>query len=430
MKRAATDVRITADWLDDPRLHRLFAAIERDGDRAYVVGGAVRNTLLGLAAGDVDVATTALPDVVTARAAAAGLKPVPTGIDHGTVTVVVEGHPFEVTTLRCDVETHGRRATVAFGRDWSVDAHRRDFTMNALYVSLDGVVHDFVGGIADCRAGRVRFIGAASRRIAEDYLRILRFFRFHAAYGRGPIDPEGLRAAIAARDGLAGLSAERIGQETVKLVVAAGAPVTVATMSEAGLLQRVLGRAADLGGFARLHGLVGLAGGPCRARDDAAIFLAALAGWSEADGWALAERLRLSNADRDRMVAAIARAPTIGAVRDPTAIDRLLEAIGRQATRDVVMLAHGRARLRRDDAAAALAAAAARPVPVLPIGGGDLLALGMPRGPGIGALLAELRTGWIAGGFRDDRAALSARAKSLVDRILGDRSNSPERTGR
>ncbi|MER2606094.1 MAG: CCA tRNA nucleotidyltransferase, partial [Siculibacillus sp.] len=304
MRRAATETRISAPWLDDPRLARLFAAIEREGDAAYVVGGAVRNTLLDLPAGDVDVATTALPEAVTARARAAGLKPVPTGIDHGTVTVVVEGHPFEVTTLRQDVASHGRHATVAFGRDWSVDAHRRDFTMNALYASLDGVVHDFVDGIADCRAGRVRFIGSAARRIEEDYLRILRFFRFHAAYGRGPLDAEGLAAAIAAREGLAGLSAERIGQETLKLMPAIGAPVTVAAMSDAGLLQRVLGRAADLGAFARLHALSNAGGRPARAAGEAVVFLTALAGWTEGDAIALGERLRLSNAARDRAVAA------------------------------------------------------------------------------------------------------------------------------
>ena len=225
--------RIAADWLADPRLARLFSAIERDDETCWVVGGAVRNTLIGLPVTDVDVATTALPKVVMKRAAAAGLKPVPTGIAHGTVTVVAEGHPFEVTTLRRDVETHGRHATVHFGRDWSADAHRRDFTMNALYASLDGAVHDFVGGVADARAGLVRFIGEAATRIAEDRLRILRFFRFHAAYGRGAPDPEGLAAAIAAQAGLADLSAERIGQETMKLVVARRAAETVAVMSAA-----------------------------------------------------------------------------------------------------------------------------------------------------------------------------------------------------
>ncbi|TBW37443.1 CCA tRNA nucleotidyltransferase, partial [Siculibacillus lacustris] len=317
-----------AAWLADPRLLRLFAAIETDTDTAWVVGGAVRNTLLDRPVVDVDVATTTLPEVVTARALAAGLKPVPTGIDHGTVTVVVEGHPFEVTTLRRDVESHGRHATVAFGRDWEADARRRDFTLNALYASLDGVVHDFVGGIADCRAGRVRFIGDAAQRIAEDRLRILRFFRFHAAYGRGGLDPAGLAATIVARDGLAGLSAERIGQETLKLVVAVGAPATLATMSDVGLAQRLLGRAVDLAGFARLHALAAGFGGPVRDAATAPLFLAALAAWTEGDTVALAARLRLANAARDRMVVAVRLARQIAAPVDERHLRALLEAAG------------------------------------------------------------------------------------------------------
>lgn len=422
MRRAATETRISADWLSDPRLGRLFSAIERDGDTAYVVGGAVRNTLLGLPAGDVDVATTALPGVVVARATAAGLKPVPTGIDHGTITVVVEGLAYEVTTLRQDVESHGRHATVAFGRDWSVDAHRRDFTMNALYVSLDGVVHDFVDGIADCRAGRVRFIGDASARIAEDRLRILRFFRFHAAYGRGPLDPEGLSAAIAGRDGLAGLSAERIGQETAKLVVASGAPATVAAMSDAGLLQRVTGRAADLAGFARLHALVGVTGGPStRGTDDAALFLAALAAWTEGDASALGQRLRLSNAARDRMIAAVGRARTVHPGMGMEGVDRLLFEAGREGARDALALAHARGRSVREETETTLAAALERPPPVLPIAGRDLLSLGVATGPALGLILADLRAFWIAEGFRPDRSALLVAAKEAIARILTNR---------
>lgn len=410
MRRAATDVRISGDWLADPRLHRLFAAIERDGDTAWVVGGAVRNTLMGLPVGDVDVATTALPETVGERARAAGLKPVPTGIDHGTVTVVVEGHPFEVTTLRQDVASHGRRATVAFGRDWSVDAHRRDFTMNALYVSLDGIVHDFVGGIDDARAGRVRFIGEAAQRIAEDYLRILRFFRFHAAYGRGPLDADGLAAAIAARDGLAGLSAERIGQETTKLVVAAGAPATLAAMSDAGLAQRVLGRAVDLGGFDRVHGLVGRVGGPQRAVGDAPVFLAALAAWSEGDAAALGERLRLANAARDRMIASVVASRQFAAADGVAGVDRLLHLHERTGARDGLALAHARGRLDLETVSRWLAAAETRAVPVLPIGGRDLMALGIPGGPGLGRELARLRDQWIAEGFAPGRDELLARA--------------------
>ena len=418
MRRAATETRIAADWLADPRLARLFSAIERDGDAAYVVGGAVRNTLLGLPAGDVDVATTALPALVMERARAAGLKPVPTGIEHGTITVVVEGHPFEVTTLRQDVESHGRHATVAFGRDWSVDAHRRDFTMNALYVSLDGIVHDFVGGIADCLAGRVRFIGAPERRIAEDRLRILRFFRFHAAYGRGAPDAAGLAAAIAARDGLDGLSAERIGQETVKLVVAEGAPATVAAMSDAGLLQRVLGRAVDLGGFGRVHALAAACGRPARRPGEAAPFLAALAGWSEGDAVALAARLRLANAMRERMVRAIAAARGVngGGI---AAVDRLLFETGREGAQDALAIAHARGRLDGPTTREALAACD-RPVPVLPITGKDLLQLGVLPGPAVGRLSAAARERWKAGNFVDSREKLLQFLRSEIGRILAN----------
>jgi poly(A) polymerase len=174
-----------ADWLRDGALARLLAALDQNGEEARVVGGAVRNALLGEPIGDIDVATTALPAEVIKRAQAQGFKTVPTGIDHGTVTVVIDGRPFEVTTLREDVETFGRKARVAFGHDWKKDAERRDFTINALSVARDGTVHDYTGGLADLATRRIRFIGDPAARIAEDYLRILRFFRFHAHYGEG-----------------------------------------------------------------------------------------------------------------------------------------------------------------------------------------------------------------------------------------------------
>src|SRR6202023_1856119 len=188
--------RLEADWLRAGAPAALLALLDRDGEEARVVGGAVRNTLLGVPVGDIDIATTATPDEVIRRVEAAGLKAVPTGIEHGTVTVVAAGRPFEVTTLREDVETFGRRAKVAFGRDWRRDAERRDFTINALSASRDGVIYDYVGGLADIAARRVRFIGDAASRISEDYLRILRFFRFHAQYGKGAPDPEGVAACI------------------------------------------------------------------------------------------------------------------------------------------------------------------------------------------------------------------------------------------
>src|SRR5580700_10962635 len=231
----AVPQRLDADWLRAGVLATLLALLDSDGEEARVVGGAVRNTLRAEPVGDIDIATTALPDEVIRRVEAAGFKAVPTGIEHGTVTVVAEGRPHEVTTLREDVETDGRRAKVAFGRDWRRDAERRDFTMNALSVTPDGAVHDYVGGLADLAARRVRFIGEPRARIAEDYLRILRFFRFHAAYAHGPPDPQGLHACIVARDGLRTLSRERVRAELVKLLVAPHAVATLAAMAEAGL---------------------------------------------------------------------------------------------------------------------------------------------------------------------------------------------------
>ena len=244
--------RLDAPWLREGALAKLLAVLDRDGEEARVVGGAVRNALLGEPPGDFDIATTALPREVARRAAAAGFKPVPTGIDHGTITVVIGGRPFEVTTLREDVETDGRHAKVAFGRDWKRDAERRDFTMNALSVGRDGAIHDHVGGLADAAARRVRFIGDPAQRLAEDYLRILRFFRFHAAYGHGAPDPASLHACIAARAGLDTLSRERVRMEVMKLLVTPHAVATLAVMAETGLLGNVLAGVPLLASFANV----------------------------------------------------------------------------------------------------------------------------------------------------------------------------------
>src|SRR6266704_3494510 len=187
---------LNAPWLGSGPTSRVLELLSGNGEEARVIGGAVRNALLNIPMGDIDIATTALPDEVIRRAKTAGIKSVPTGIEHGTVTLVVEAQPFEVTTLREDTETFGRKAKVAFGRDWVRDAERRDFTINGLSVDAAGVVHDHVGGLQDIAARRVRFIGDAGQRIAEDYLRILRFFRFHAAYGEGVPNPEGVAACI------------------------------------------------------------------------------------------------------------------------------------------------------------------------------------------------------------------------------------------
>src|SRR3979490_984830 len=216
---------------------RVLQLLDGNGEEARVVGGAVRNALLQIPTGDIDIATTAVPDEVIRRAKAAGIKSVPTGIEHGTVTLVVERQPFEVTTLREDTETFGRKAKVAVGRDWVRDAERRDFTINGLSVDAEGVVHDHVGGLDDIAAKRVRFIGDPNQRIAEDYLRILRFFRIHAAYGAGEPDRAGYLACIAARAGLANLSAERVRMEMLKLMVAQRSAGAIAAMVDGGLLQ-------------------------------------------------------------------------------------------------------------------------------------------------------------------------------------------------
>ena len=254
---------------------------------------------MGLPLSDIDIATTATPEEVMRRAAAAGLKAVPTGIDHGTITLVVEGVPFEVTTLREDVETFGRKAIVAFGRDWQVDAERRDFTMNALSISPDGTVHDYVGGLADLRERRVRFIGDPARRIAEDYLRILRFFRFQASYAHGAPDPAGLHACIVARDGLRTLSRERVRGELMKLLLAPFAVPTLAVMAETGFAERLLGGVPQLASFANM---IKVEAATAQA-PDAARRLGALALLVVEDADRLRDRLRLANAEHERLLA-------------------------------------------------------------------------------------------------------------------------------
>src|SRR6185437_2661477 len=249
MNGGRTDRKIDAAWLREGPLPRLLAVLDRDGEEARVIGGAVRNALLGEPVHEYDVATTAVPEEVVRRVTAAGFKAVPTGIAHGTVTVVIDRHPFEVTTLRLDVETYGRYAKVEFGRDWAGDAHRRDFTINALSVTADGSIHDYTNGLADLAARRVRFIGEAKTRIAEDYLRILRFFRFHAAYGLGDPDRDGLSACVEGRAGLDQLSRERVRMEMMKFLLAARATPTLAVMGEVGLLLRVLGGVPYLATF-------------------------------------------------------------------------------------------------------------------------------------------------------------------------------------
>ncbi len=366
-----------------PGVQAVLAALDAPGAETRLVGGCVRDALLGRDADDIDCATTLLPETVMARARAAGLKAVPTGIAHGTVTLVADGAPIEVTTLREDLETDGRHAVVRFGGDFAQDAERRDFTVNALSLDAAGRLHDTTGGVADLAAGRVRFIGDPATRIREDSLRILRFFRFHARFGRGAPDEAALAACIAARDTLDRLSRERVRAEFLKLLGAPGAVAMVAAMSETGLLARVIGGVGELGRLARAGRLP----------------LAALAVTIPEDAERLRARLRLSNTEHDAL-ARYARALTAARAReqlDAGALRGLAAEHGLDALEAVVPVLSGEPRPRLPaDTAAVLDAIRTGPPLVLPLGGADLVAHGVPPGRDLGRLLAAARVRWLA----------------------------------
>jgi poly(A) polymerase len=407
-----------AAWLREGPLARLLQVLGRDGEEARVVGGAVRNALLGEPIHEFDVATTAIPGEVIRRASTAGFKPVPTGIEHGTITVVIDGRPFEVTTLREDVETFGRHANVRFGRDWRADAERRDFTMNALSAGADGVVHDYVGGIADLEARRVRFIGDAKTRIAEDYLRILRFFRFHAAYGRGLPDVAGLAACIAARAGLQQLSRERVRMELLKLLLAPHATPALAAMAESGLLVPVLGGVPDLAGFENMAKVEAAAG----VQADAVQRLGALGARIAEDAERLWQRLRLSNVEQDRL-ASMSESWWRISPADGKAARALLYRLGPARFVDRVLLAWARSweytsRAEHDDAWRAVANLPEHwAVPVFPLKAADFIKRGVPQGPALGAALHEAEEAWIAADFPADPEAVAGIAAVAVAEI-------------
>lgn len=401
-----------ASWLRAPETQRVIAAVTAGGGEARIVGGAVRNTLMSRPVTDIDVATTVLPEDVLVRAQAAGLNAIPTGLSHGTVTVIAGHQPFEVTTLRRDVETHGRHATVAFTEDWSSDAHRRDFTINALYCDADGRLYDHTSGLADLAAHRVRFIGRAEDRIAEDYLRILRFYRFTAEYANGSIDREGHEACAATQDGLDLISAERIRAELLKLLAALHAPIVISEMDEAGVLTRILGGPADVVTFARLAALetaLNLPPDPIRR-------LIALA--DPDAGARLRDRLRLSNAEAARISDLVLPEPMFepGATDDGAKV--FIYRHGVETFRDAVLLTWARdlASPPSDPARRNLLALADDWIaPTLPVSGKDLLALGLPAGPQMGAILDEFEDWWIAAGFPVDPAIVHQRLAALIN---------------
>ena len=362
---------------------------------------------MGDAVREVDFATTARPDEVAALAAAAGLKTVPTGVDHGTLTVVVDGRGYEVTTLRQDIATDGRHAVVRFGGDWTADAMRRDFTVNALSVDADGIVHDPVRGYPDILQRRIRFIGEADRRIAEDRLRILRFLRFGAQYGDGTVDPAGLAASVRARDGLRSLSGERIGNELRRLIVAPRAVEMVVIMQETGILGVVLagvGYVAQFERFVRFEKAVGAeAGVPSR--------LAALACRITEDVERITGRLRLANAERDRIAAALAARTAFTPLPGGRAARAALYRLGQPAWRDGLSLAFAEGTAAPGDAAwkSLYDLPDTWAVPRFPLSGRDVIGSAMHSGPLVGAMLRSVEAWWIAQDFAPDERALRAR---------------------
>ncbi len=388
--------------LDDPRLATLFAALARTGAQTRVVGGAVRDALSGFAPHEIDLATTALPEAVLKAARDAGLKGIPTGIEHGTVTIVVAGTPFEVTTLREDVETDGRYAVVRFGGDFEQDARRRDFTVNALSLSPDGKLHDYTDGLKDIAEKRIRFIGDAATRIREDYLRVLRFFRFNASHGQGAFDRDGLHESILAREKLARLSRERVRAEIVKLLPARRAPEVMGAMSHAGIIEVILGMSYP----ARLERLAAFEAAQGK-KGDAILRLAAFSVVTVEDADRLRERLRLSNEEHERLAAAAKTLAALHGIDRPPPVSHLREMLflcGAQAARDALALAFAESPAAPDDPRWLEAATYLddTPAPAFPIKGADLIARGVAPGRELGAALKSLQAKWIRAGFPRD----------------------------
>lgn len=408
--------RITPpDWMVAAPTRSLLAVLGAGGTPVRFVGGCVRDAILGLVPADIDIATPETPDRVIKRLERAKLKAVPTGLEHGTVTAVVPPATFQVTTLRRDVATDGRHATVVFGTDWAEDAARRDFTINALYADADGQLYDFTNGRADLAAGLVRFIGDPATRVAEDYLRVLRFFRFHARFGKGSPDAAALAACAAAADRLDRLSGERIRDELLKILALPNAPAAVALMQQSGVLAAVLPEAHfDPDDFTRLVALQAAAAAGGAPQPDLWPRLALLiAPGGAAEG--IAERLRLSNAQRLRLEGLLSL-PSIeaGMLQDESSFHQMLYRLGAERSRDGILIAASRQTVDRDLAVARAVAASTWQRPVFPLRGADVLAAGFSPGPTVSALLNELEAWWVQAEFAPNRDACLRRLRERV----------------
>lgn len=395
-----------AAWLGWPELQSVFRIFADAEHEIRVVGGAVRDVLLGRDVVDVDLATTAKPEQVIALVESAGLKTAPVGLSHGTVMVIAGGRTFEVTTLREDVETYGRHATVAFTDDWASDARRRDFTINALYASADGKLHDPLGGLKDIEAQKIRFIGEADERIKEDFLRILRFFRFNAEMGHATFDPESLQACGRQRAGMASLSADRVRNELFRLLIAPQAIPVIRTMSDHGYLVPILGGVTYAMRYERLvERDASASSGPCPL-----LRLGALALGVEEDAVRLSKRLNLSNRDARRLLGAAGFRVFASDLSEADA-KALLYRVGAGVYRDMCLLAAADA--DRDPAPEFFDLPQRWPVPEFPLRGRDLVTIGVEKGPVMSEILDALEAEWIEGGFGADRTALLQAAEKM-----------------
>ncbi|MGH6889271.1 MAG: CCA tRNA nucleotidyltransferase [Rhizomicrobium sp.] len=403
---------IRETWMCAPETRAVMGALDAGHGAARFVGGAVRNALLGRQVEDIDIATTLRPDDVVRRLEAAGIKALPTGMAHGTVTAVFTGKTFEVTTLRRDVTTDGRHAAVAFSDDWKLDAQRRDFTINALSASPDGEVFDYTSGVEDLKARRIRFIGDPVARIREDYLRILRLFRFHAWYGRGDIDTDALAAVRNERAGLRRLSGERVRNEFLRLLAADDPCPAVRAMAEADIVREFLPGEARL---ARLGHLVLIDTGN-RFIGDPVLRLSALIAGDAAIATAVAQRLRLSNDNRNRIVDVASSENEPAFPMDVRALRALLYRLGAQRVRDRILLrwAGEPTDAHAVEWRALLAVVNVWMPPRFPLSGGDVITAKIPEGPRVGKVLGELENWWIANDFAPDRAALLERLNAIA----------------
>jgi poly(A) polymerase len=414
--------------MQEPATRAMLAALGDAEIAARFVGGCVRDALLKRPIADIDLATPARPEAVMAALDKAGIKAVPTGIAHGTVTAVVNSpaspRHFEITTLRRDVETYGRRAKVAFDADWAEDAARRDFTINAIYLDPDGTLFDPVGGLADLAAHRVRFVGEAAKRIAEDVLRVLRYYRFEARFGRGSGDAEARAACRAAVPLLPKLSAERVAGELLRLLAVPNPVPVLRMMAEDGVLAAILPEAKRLDRLQRLLAFEPNPPDPLRPHPNppppagegrvGERRLAALVEIDAAGAEAITERLRLSNAERDRLVGLAPPWP-VDPAGDVRSQRRALYELGAERYRDLALLLAADGKIDKTRLDELLSLAKSWTPPRFPLAGRDVTALGVPPGPRVGQLLSEVRRWWEAGDFAAGRAACLDRLRELIE---------------